>query len=470
MTKEVTKTGRDEKITNGPVFKTLIVLALPIIIGNLLQAVLEIVDLHFIGELGNDAIAGVSMSGYIMMVLMTVIIGLVTACNAFIARAYGAKRYDEAGKILWHAVIIGIGFSIVLAFIGQFFAYDILAMMGAEGPALELGTVFLQILTTFSFTMIVLFILQGMFQSTGDTITPMLVLVLTNVVNIILNPTLINGFEPLGIPGFGVAGSASATVLARSIGVIVLLYLLMRNTKKGKITTLSIPKDKGIDFCLIRKIVSVALPSSIQSGVRSVAFLIMMSLIATYGMLTVSAYGIVARLEMVAMMPGFGIAAGMAIMIGQNLGARKIDRAEKAVKCGLLLYGSLMLIVGIVYAFYCEPIVMFFDPSGAAVPIAETFFHTVTPTYIFLAMGIIFSFAMNGAGNTRPPMIGSLVAQLIVQVSLAAFVVFSGYPVEYVWYTVIVGNLLMFTLMFLFYKRGTWKKVQLLGGENSGEC
>jgi putative MATE family efflux protein len=459
---ETEKPGRDERITNGPVFKTLIILALPIIVGNLLQSVLEIVDLHFIGGLGNETKAGVSMSGYIMMVLMTVIIGLVTACNAFIARAYGAKRYSEAGQIIWHAILIGIGFSIILALIGQLFAHDILAMMGATGGALESGTVFLQILTTFSFTMIVLFILQGMFQSTGDTITPMLILVLTNVVNIFLNPTLINGFEPLGIPGFGVAGSASATVIARSLGVIVLLWLLMRNTRNGKITALSLPKHKGIDLHLVRKIVAVAIPSSIQSGVRSVAFLIMMSLVATYGMIAVSAYGIVARLEMVALMPGFGIAAGVAIMIGQNLGARKIERAEKAVNCGLLLYGALMLCVAVIYALYCEPIVLFFDPSGAAVPVAERFFHTVTPTYLFLAMGIIFSFSMNGAGNTRPPMIGSLVAQLIVQVSLAAYVVFAGYPIEYVWYTVIVGNMLMFVLMFLFYRRGSWKKVKLL--------
>jgi putative MATE family efflux protein len=445
----------DNYLTEGDLSKGLLVIALPIIASNLLQSVLEIVDLYFVGRLGADAIAGVAMSTTLIFVLATFVIGLVTATTAFISRHYGAEEYDQVGTIVEHSLYIGFVFSVILAVIGHFFAKDLLLVMGANDTVATIGGAYLSLLFIGIFTMIELWIVVSSFQACGNSMTPMLVMIGVNILNMILNPLLIFGFGP--VPAYGVPGSALATILSRGLGLVICLYLLIQYAPH-----FALPKRWKINYDLVWRILSVAIPNSVQSGLRSGTFLVMMTMVAAYGTAAISGYGIAERLELIALMPGFAIATATAVIVGQNLGAQKPERAEEGVKLSLLLYGAIMLLVSLCYYFFAEQLLWFFDPSGASEMVGASYFHAVAPFYLVMSVSIILSFAMNGAGDTRKPMYATLISMVLIQIPLAYILhAWFGFGLDGIWIAIIAGIVLQAVLLFGMYHEGGWKKVAI---------
>ncbi len=443
-------------LTEGPLLRSLITISLPMIAANLLQSVLEVVDLYFVGRLGPDTIAGVAMSTTIIFLLATFVIGLVTATTAFISRHYGAREHDQLGHIVKHSLYIGMGFSLTLSIFGILFSKDLLLALGANNVVATEGATYLTVLLMGIFTMIELWVVISSFQSCGNSITPMLLMVCVNIVNIILNPLFIFGYGGI-IPSFGVAGSAFATILSRGSGLVVGLVLLFRYS-----THITLPATWSCDFNLIRRILAVAIPNSIQSGLRSTAYLAMMALVAAYGTAAISGYGIADRLELIALMPGFAIATATAVIVGQNLGAKKPERAEKGVRLALVFYGAIMLAVSLFYYFFAKQILWFFDPSGISEVVGVDYFHTVAPFYLVMSVSFILSFALNGAGDTKKPMYATLLSMVIIQIPLALILPhLFGLGIEGIWIAVITGIILQATILGLMYRRGTWKNVTI---------
>ena len=178
-------------LTQGHLFSGLITISLPIIASNLLQSVLEVVDLYFVGKLGADAIAGVAMSSTIIFVLATFVVGLVTATTAFISRHYGAEEHDAVGLIVQHSLYIGLVFSLAISLFGLFFSKDLLLLLGANETVATLGSAYLSVLFLGIFTMVELWVVISSFQACGNSLTPMILMVGVNIVNIIPNPVLI---------------------------------------------------------------------------------------------------------------------------------------------------------------------------------------------------------------------------------------------------------------------------------------
>ncbi len=428
-------------LTEGHLFRGLITISLPIIASNLLQSVLEVVDLYFVGRLGADAIAGVAMSTTIIFVLATFIVGLVTATTAFISRHYGAEEHDAVGLIVQHALYIGLTFSLAISVFGLFFSKDLLMLLGANETVATLGSAYLSVLFLGIFTMVELWVVISSFQACGNSLTPMILMVGVNIVNIILNPVLIFGLA--GFPAFGIAGSALATILSRGAGLLIGMLLLVRYSSH-----ITFPKTWSLDLPLIWRILTVAIPNSIQSGLRSGTFLVMMAFVAVYGTAAISGYGIAERLELIALMPGFAIATATAVIVGQNLGAKKPDRAEEGVKLGLMFYGAIMFAVSICYYVFAEQLIWFFDPSGASVTTGVSYFQTVAPFYIIMAVSIILSFALNGAGDTKKPMYATLVSMVMIQIPLGYFLPqHFGLGITGIWIAVIVGIIIQAVLL-----------------------
>jgi putative MATE family efflux protein len=442
-------------LTKGPLFRGLIIISLPIIASNLLQSVLEVVDLYFVGRLGSDAIAGVAMSTTIIFVLATFVVGLVTATTAFISRHYGAQEHDAVGLIVQHSLYIGLTFSLAISVFGLFFSKDLLLLLGANETVATLGSTYLSVLFLGIFTMIELWVVISSFQACGNSVTPMILMVGVNIVNIILNPLLIFGLA--GIPAFGIAGSALATILSRGAGLVIGLLLLVRYSSH-----ITFPKTGNLDLQLIWRILTVAIPNSIQSGLRSGTFLVMMAFVAAYGTAAISGYGIAERLELIALMPGFAIATATAVIVGQNLGAKKPERAGEGVKLGLIFYGAVMFAVSIFYYAFAEQLIWFFDPSGASITTGVSYFQTVAPFYVIMAVSIILSFALNGAGDTKEPMYATLLSMVMIQIPLGYFLPqYFGLGIVGIWIAIIVGIIIQASLLAMMYRNGSWKRVSL---------
>jgi putative MATE family efflux protein len=442
-------------LTQGHLLRGLITISLPIIAGNLLQSVLEVVDLYFVGRLGADAIAGVAMSSTIIFVLATFIVGLVTATTAFISRHYGAQEHDAVGMIVQHALYIGLAFSLAISAFGLFFSKDLLKLLGANDTVATLGSAYLSVLFLGIFTMVELWVVISSFQACGNSLTPMILMVGVNIVNIILNPVLIFGL--FGFPAFGVAGSALATILSRGAGFVIGMLLLVRYSSH-----ITFPKNWSFDLPLIWRILTVAIPNSVQSGLRSSTFLVMMAFVAGYGTAAISGYGIAERLELIALMPGFAIATATAVIVGQNIGAKQPHRAEEGVRLALMFYGAIMLAVSVCYYAFAGQLIGFFDPSGASELVGVSYFHTVTPFYLIMAVSIILSFALNGAGDTKKPMYATLFSMVLIQIPLGYFLpLYVGLGITGIWIAVIVGIIVQAILLTLMYRSGSWKRISL---------
>jgi MATE family, multidrug efflux pump len=451
----VTHEALRNEITEGNLVRGLLSLSLPILVSNLFQGVLEIVDLYFVGRLGTDAIAGVALATSIIAFLVTVLIGIATATAAFISRAYGAGEYPEIGRLLFHALVLGAGFSLVLMAIGVFFSQQVMFLLGAEGAVADAGAAFLSTFLLGIGSLVLLWLLNVSFQSTGDARTPMYVLVIVILVNIVLNPVLIFGL--FGAPALGVAGSALATVLARTMGLVILAGIMFR--RKG---VLSLPDHPAVDLSLFRRLSGVAIPSALQSGMRAFASLALMAIVTAYGAAAVSAFGIAYRVEFILMMPGFAFATGTAVLVGQNLGARHPERAEQGVRISLLIYGGLMAISSVVCILGAPAILGFFDPSGASIPVGSTYFATVAPFYVLMAASLILAFAMNGAGATRIPMLATFLSLVLVQIPLAFWLPGrTGAGLSGVWYAIAIAIVVQCVALSVFYRRGQWKSVRL---------
>ncbi|NLA99368.1 MAG: MATE family efflux transporter [Methanomicrobiales archaeon] len=451
-------------LTEGSVGKGLWIVALPIIISNFLATILEVVDMYFIGKLGDVSIAGGAMSVSIFIVLTTVIFGTVTATAAFVSRAYGSERYERIPVILLHSLYLAFAFAVIIAIIGMFWSQDLLLLLGADLEVAEVGARFLSPMLMGLLIFVVLMIITTGFQSTGDSRTPMYVMIVVNIVNIILNPTLIQGLA--GFPAFGIAGSAYASITSRAVGVLLLLGViyLLPSRRNGPVR---FPKKLTFEPQLLTDIVRVMIPSAVQSGVRSFSFLGMTAIVALYGTAAVAAYGICQRLDMLGLVFVMGLCTGVSVMVGQNLGAGKVERAEKAVRIAMVVNAAFMVLVGILYLTYAEGLLTFFGATAMSLADGIEFMQIIPPSYFVIAMAMTMGFAMNGAGMTKPGMYAAIAGQLIVQVGLAALLVTMEMPLYYIWFAVVCGTVVVFLIDLYFYRRGAWKTKKLnLGGEN----
>ncbi|HOI14448.1 MAG TPA: MATE family efflux transporter, partial [Methanoculleus sp.] len=218
--------------------------------------------------------------------------------------------------ILSHSLYLALAFSAVLAIIGMLWPQNLLLLLGADPEVAVVGARFLSPMLIGMFVFVTLMILTTAFQSTGDSRTPMFVMIAVNIVNIALNPTLIMGLG--GFPALGIAGSAYASLASRTTGVLLLIGVMYLPSRKDG--PVRLPKRWTFEPQLIKGIVRVMIPSAVQSGVRSFAFLGMTAIVALYGTAAVAAYGICQRLDMLGLVFVMGLCTGVAVMVGQNLG------------------------------------------------------------------------------------------------------------------------------------------------------
>jgi len=442
-------------LTKGPISRSLLTIAAPLVAGNILQALVEVADLFFVGRLSPAAIGGVGLSISVIFVLMTLIIGLSGGTTAFVSRYYGEGNYPYAGRVLIQALILGIIFSAMITVVGTLFAADLLEMFGAPEEVVTEGAAYLQVLSLGIVTLVEFWIISTFFQSIGDTKTPLFIILVINLLNIILNPVLIFG---IGIaPAMGVSGAATATVITRAVGIGIGVMLLYRLNAQMEFT-----RQAEVDICLMRRILRVAVPNMVQSGVRSVSYLIMYIIIASYGTLALSAFGIVSRIEMLALMPGFGLATAAAVMVGQNLGAGNPDRSEESAWKALELYAGFMVVITVLFLTFGAGITEFFDPSGLSNPYAVSYFLIVSPFYVLIAVAIVLSFALNGAGDTKKPMYATLLSYFLVQVPLALIIPdLTGTGIVGVWYAMTIGILVQTVALYLMFRSGKWKNIPI---------
>ena len=442
------KSSKD--LTEGSIVRNIWYLALPMMIGNLLQDAFTIVDMIFVGRLGPSALAAVGMSGTIQGMLFTVIFGISMGTIAMVARFIGAKKVSEAENVAIQSILLGSFCYFVIATIGYPLSSSMLRILGAADDVIAQGTAYMRISFLGSFTMILSVILSAVLNAAGDAVTPMKILAVSTVANIVLDPLVIFGL--LGFPRLGVAGSALATVTARGIGVVLLLWIFL---KGHSIIHLKFANVK-IDFSIMKRIIRIGIFSSLQAIVRNSSALILTRIVAVYGTFAVAAYVICTRLRMIVLMPGFGLANAVSTLVGQNLGANKPERAERTAWITVGIASAIMTFIGITYTVFARTSIAIFNAHPEVIKIGVYQQYITAGAFGVVGVSIVLGRAFNGAGDTLSPMIITSVTLLVFQIGLSILLSWKLGLIG-IWFGITASNIIQAAIMSLWFNTGRWK-------------
>ena len=445
--------------TAGSIKKAVILLAIPMVLEMMMESVFALVDLYFVGHLEHSsfAIQTVGLTESVLTIIYSLAIGMSMAATAVVARRIGEKDPIAAAKAGMQAIIIAFAVNSVMSILGVIYAKDILILMGASLEAAEHGYRFTQIMIGSSLCIMLLFLINGIFRGAGNAAIAMKSLWLANICNIILCPILINGLGP--IPAFGLVGAALATTLGRSIGVLYQLYHLFFG--KGAlriIISYFIP-----DFKQIKALVKIAAPGILQFVIASCSWIFLAQLVATTGGDHGSAgYQTALRIMMFFILPAWGLSNAAATLVGQNLGAKQIERAEKSVfttaKYNVIFMATIM-IISLCFGKY---IVSFFTNDEMVRAVAAEALQIMSAGFVFYGIGMVLINTFNGAGDTWTPTGINFFGFWLFQIPLAFILAkhFEMGPTG-VFIAIPVAETAITLAGIILYKRGRWKRIQV---------
>ncbi len=448
--------GGNKDFTSGSIKKAIFMLSIPMILEMVMESLFAIVDIFFVSKVSVNALATIGLTESVIFLVFAIAIGLSMAATAMVARRIGEKKPNEASDAAWQAIIISIVFSMIIAILGFFFAKDILRLMGASQGVVEEGYGYTKWMLGGNLSIMLLFLINAIFRGAGDASLAMRTLWFANGINIILDPILIFGLGP--ISPMGVEGAAVATTIGRSSAVIYQLYNLF-----FKNNTISIRrKNMIIRVDLIGRLLKVSMGGMGQYLIGTASWLFMVRIISMFGSDAIAGYTLSMRITMFTILPAWGLSNAAATLVGQNLGAKKPERAEKSVWLCAHYNMVFLLLLSIMFYFIAADIVGIFIANPIVSGFAITSLKYITAGYIFFAYGMVLSQAFNGAGDTRTPTIINFFGYWMFQLPLAYLLAvnFEMGP-KGVFLAIAISIAVLATIFVVAFKKGRWKLVDI---------
>lgn len=448
--------GEEQSYTTGSIDRAIFLLSIPMILEMSMESLFAIVDAFYVSRLGVDALATVSLTESILTLVYSLAIGLSMGATAMVARRVGEKDIPAATKAGVQAIYLATGISIIIGVFGLFYAGEILAVMGASDSVIATGTNYTRWMFGGNITIMMIFLINAIFRGAGDASLAMRVLILSNGLNIILDPIFIFGFGP--IPAFGVEGAAIATTLGRGIGVLYQISHLLYGKGLIKIHRENLQYDGGI----IWRLVKVSAGGTGQFIIASASWIFLIRIISHFGSEALAGYTIAIRVIVFAILPAWGMANAAATLVGQNLGAGQPDRAEKSVwRTGFF---NMIFLACITVLFYtlAGPIVELFTSETLVLTNAIQCLQIVSLGYIFYAYGMVVAQSFNGAGDTRTPTILNFFAFWMFQIPLA-------YALAIIWdlgplgtyLAIVIAESALAVVSIMIFRQGKWKLIKI---------
>ncbi|MFT5515064.1 MAG: putative MATE family efflux protein [Rhodothermales bacterium] len=429
------------------------VLAIPMVLEMMMQSVFEVVDIYYVGKLGADAVASVGLAASLIIVVFAIGLGLAMAAAAVVARRIGEKDPEGAAHTAAQAILASIVISIPIGVVGAIYAPELLGLMGASPSVVQVGSGFAAVLFGSNITILLLFLINSVFRASGDAASAMRALWLANLLNIALDPVFIFGFA--FIPAMGATGAAVATAIGRSIGVAYQLKILFGSGGQIRLR----PHHFMVDGALIKRLLRISGPGMIQYLVGTASWMALMRIMAVFGSEALAGYTISIRVIIFALLPSWGVANAAATMVGQNLGAKKPDRAERSVWICAAVDAVFLGVLGLVIGLASEPIMHAFTQDPEVIRIGARSMSIMALSFPIWAVGMITVQAFNGAGDTTTPTWINLISYWIVQLPLAWYLaVPAGYGPTGVFATIAISQVVLAAVGTIWFRRGSWKR------------
>ncbi len=405
--------GRPRDYTSGSIGRAITLLAVPMVLEMSMVGAFEVFDTFFVAKLGPEAVAAVGITSVLLSLVFAVGFGLGMAATAMVARRIGQKDTEGAAVAASQSILLGIIVSIPIAVIGGLFSEELLSALGASPGVVRVGATYCAI-NLASSCVVIQFLLNGaIFRGARDAVVAMRTLWLANALNIVLDPLLIFGLGP--VPGLGLTGAAIATALARGIGLLLQVRVLHNGSGRLHIKVSHLVPNTGV----IRRLVRIGLPGVLQRVISTSAWLGLIRIIAVFGSSALAGYTIALRITILVLLPSWGMASAAATLVGQNLGAKKPDRAERSVWFAGYSNSVFLGLLAIVFISWSEPVIGIFTSEPDVIAVGAAHLRYVSCSYPFFAFGMVLLQAFNGAGDTWTPTWINFISNWLLQVPLA---------------------------------------------------
>lgn len=444
--------ARKMMILNDNALKAIIKLALPLMLGNLIQTLYNITDAYWVGKLGYIEFSAISFVWPITFIFLAFSLGMSGAATSLIGQAIGSNRSNIAKDIVAQFFLISLVSGTIFAFLGYLLTPHIIGVMGATGDLYTYSVAYLQILFFEMPILFMYYVYKSMREGSGDTKSPMILLAISVVLNMLLDPLFILVFS------LGVKGAAYATVLSKLCVVWYMIYKMFSPTQSIHISLKSLKFNKAIS----KNLFGIGLPSALGQTSSAFGFLVMNAFIVAYGDKTLAAFGLGNRITSLVMMPAFGLGAALAAFIGQNIGAKQYMRAKAAVFSTMAL-GFFVLSLGsvIIYFFRTDLITIFIDDPGV---IALSTRYMTVLSFVFPLMAIYQSMmgAFQGSGHTKYVFFLTLSRLWLLRIPMVLFSrAFTSLGSDGIWYAMLLSNVIVCTIGIITISRGNWLKSTL---------
>lgn len=448
--------GSDADYTEIKIGKAIFLLAVPMILELIMESTFAVVDIYFVGTLGASAVATVGLTETYLFLLYSIAMGLATGVTAIVARRIGEKDKEKASISAIQAIFIALVASIPFMIAGIFFAKELLVLMGGDKWTIDHGYKYTQWMLGGNVVIILLFVINAIFRGAGDAAIAMRVLWIGNGINMILDPILIYGLGPF--PELGIEGAAIATNIGRGVGVIMQLWFLFKGVKHIRV----LKSQFQLQWETIKKIIKTSLGGIGQMIVAMTSWIFIMRIIADFGSQAVAGATIAIRIMMFTMMPSWGMSNAVATLVGQNLGAKQPDRAERSVWITGIWNMSFLILVSVVYFFFSENLVGIFTDEPGVIEVGGMWLKIVSYSYFIYAWWMVSVQAFNGAGDTMTPTKINLVFFWLIQIPLSYFLAkIVGMDISGVFWAIFASETAVGLFTLWLFKKGTWKKVVL---------
>ncbi|MEM7161857.1 MAG: MATE family efflux transporter [Bacteroidota bacterium] len=448
--------GEEFDYTEIPLKKSIWLLSIPMIIELMMESTFAVVDMYFVGQLGPSAVSTVGLTEIYIYLIYAIGYGMAMGVTAIIARRTGEKDTKGAQNSAVQSILLAFILSLPLAIAGIFFPQQLLGLMGADDWALNNGYPFMQWMLGTNVIITLLFVINSIFRGAGDAVIAMWVLLISNLINIALDPILIFGLGP--IPAMGLEGAAKATVIGRGIGVLIQFYLLFKGSRHIRLQWNYIKAD----LKLMIHILKTCLGGIGQMFIGMLAWAFLQRILSDIGTNAVAASTIVIRIMMFTLMPAWGFSNAAATLVGQNLGAEKPDRAEKSV-WQIGIYNMIFLIVvSIFYFFFNEELMRIFTDDPEVIRIGAEWIQILSYSYFLYGWWMVSVQAFNGAGDTITPTWINFIFFWLIQLPLAYLMaIFFNWSYSGVFWAVLISETAIGIFTLYLFSRGKWKNYKV---------
>src|SRR5262245_2541687 len=447
--------GTQQDYTEGSLSKAVFLLSVPMILEMVMESVFGVLDVYFVGRLGPDAVAAVGLTESMLTVSFAVAIGLSMSVTALVARRIGEKEDEEAARTAVQAIALGVAASVPFSLLALF-ARDLMRLMGAPASVVEIGWGYTATMLAGNASILLLFLINAVFRGAGDATVAMRSLWIANAANLVLCPSLIFGLGPF--PALGVTGAAVGTTLGRFVGVAYQLRALGASRGRLRIER----RHVRLDRALMLHLAKVSVGGVGQFLIATASWLGLVRILTPFGAASLAGYTIALRVIVVALLPSWGMSNAVATLVGQNLGARKPERAERSVFMVGLYNMAFLLAVMLVFLAWGEPLIAVFTSDPEVQRLGAQCLRIVSYGYAFYAWGMVLVQAFNGAGDTKTPTWINLGCYWCFQLPMA-LVLARGLdqgPLG-VFLAITIAESVLAVVGLLVFRRGAWKRQEV---------